>query len=680
MKRSPPACACLRTHLLRDSLATRTRALEVWSPFFLESTTKQLSKQADIPIRERLCEALNRCNVAMRAASDRLARNIRHLGTALGMSVVDRRLFRLAALRWLFEPLEQGMAACGRVHRYDACRLLAVAINSNFFMVDQSIGASSSLRASGLMVAANPPCGVSDFLRLPVGIAEDMIFNAKGAEAVLQRLCRVSAPAKLTRQDFTYAASEVELVAMMLEAIAKQSRAGMNVLVYGSPGTGKTEFARMVCAEAKYRLLEVPCVDGDDDPLNAERRFRAYWACQRVGSVRHRTAVLFDEAEDVFPPTSKGANQTVAENFRGPRKAWINSMLEGNVVPTIWTSNSIHQIEDSILRRFDLVFELLPPGLHMRRTIINRYLAPLGVSPEVLGQLARVRSLVPAHVERLATVVMAMRASGDAPTQHDAAIIGHHLREFHNLPYSLDAHHDAVSPAADRSTSNIAGEIAGGRIHRLIARGRSDADHRAWARCLAQHLDRDLVEVSVLRYLAPMGPDHHDLSRRLGRAMRANEMILVRDVDSLDPILDGGEGCVPKLRARCLSETLAEFPGLLVIALPEHPELLPACVRERSATIVRLRAPTLDTLWQALVSAAQQHQLREDVGEAHAHKILASCAFESAGSASNAIGTVLATGKATSVGDLLDELQRNREPFRVNGKSRIGFLSAVGAT
>lgn len=60
-----------------------------------------------------------------------------------------------------------------------------------------------------------------------------------------------------------------------------------------------------------------------------------------------RALLVFDEVEDVFNDDHglfgrKSTAQT--------RKAWINRMLEENVVPTIWLSNSVRGMDPAFIR------------------------------------------------------------------------------------------------------------------------------------------------------------------------------------------------------------------------------------------------------------------------------------------------------------------------------------------
>ena len=52
----------------------------------------------------------------------------------------------------------------------------------------------------------------------------------------------------------------------------KDREAGVNILVYGQPGTGKTELARMLAARVGAQLYEVRVDDNDGEPATEHER------------------------------------------------------------------------------------------------------------------------------------------------------------------------------------------------------------------------------------------------------------------------------------------------------------------------------------------------------------------------------------------------------------------------
>ena len=65
--------------------------------------------------------------------------------------------------------------------------------------------------------------------------------------------------------------------------------AGVNALLYGDPGTGKTELARALAAAHGLRAYQVRSADEDGDGLMRQGRLSAYLVAQRLLSRRRDT-------------------------------------------------------------------------------------------------------------------------------------------------------------------------------------------------------------------------------------------------------------------------------------------------------------------------------------------------------------------------------------------------------
>lgn len=186
----------------------------------------------------------------------------------------------------------------------------------------------------------------------------------------------------------------------------------MNVLVYGIPGTGKTEFARMISSELKADLYEVNSGSNSTEPLDEDHRFRAYSLGQILCARQAGSIILFDEVENIFK--IGGTQNKKHEKFNS--KAWMNYVLENNPVPTFWISNDISEIDPAFIRRFDYILDFKAPPRNVREKLLNDYLTDLPVSHDWKKQMAQNEALVPAIIERSANVV---RMSGLTLAQSD---------------------------------------------------------------------------------------------------------------------------------------------------------------------------------------------------------------------------------------------------------------------
>lgn len=164
--------------------------------------------------------------------------------------------------------------------------------------------------------------------------------------------------------------AEVEdapFLASLIAGAAKEGAKGINILVHGPPGTGKTELARVLCRAAGLRLHAVGEVDDDGEEPSRYDRVSALMLAQRVLKDGHEAVLLFDEMEDFIGDAQRSQGDFMMR--RDGSKVFINRMLESNPVPVIWTSNAVGNMDDAILRRMSFVLKLDYPTRKARRRI-----------------------------------------------------------------------------------------------------------------------------------------------------------------------------------------------------------------------------------------------------------------------------------------------------------------------
>ncbi|MGZ9267410.1 MAG: AAA family ATPase, partial [Sulfuricurvum sp.] len=174
--------------------------------------------------------------------------------------------------------------------------------------------------------------------------------------------------------------------------------------LYGRPGTGKTELVKAIAKEIEMELYEVSYADEDDDPIEGTKRLRAYRTAQSLFS-KKPIILMFDEIEDVISAEHDGM---FGMRKRQNNKGWINRILESNAIPTIWITNSVHSMDDAIVRRFDMAIEVPIPPKSKRREIIEHYSQSL-LSTESIKTIAENENVAPAIITRAAKVMEAIK-------------------------------------------------------------------------------------------------------------------------------------------------------------------------------------------------------------------------------------------------------------------------------
>ena len=176
--------------------------------------------------------------------------------------------------------------------------------------------------------------------------------------------------ARLVPGDFARVAGEVDFLVRLLAGAIAARAPGINVLIHGPPGTGKTELARTLAASAGASLFSVGESDEYGEEPTRSERVSALRLAQRMLAARGGSALLFDEMEDLIGDADPGEGDWM----RGRRgsKLWVNRQIETNAVPVIWTTNAVGNIDPAILRRMSFVLRLDPPAGKGATAMIER--------------------------------------------------------------------------------------------------------------------------------------------------------------------------------------------------------------------------------------------------------------------------------------------------------------------
>lgn len=191
---------------------------------------------------------------------------------------------------------------------------------------------------------------------------QEFIFSLhKNDAARYEALIGVPVPSKdeLTVKDFAYV--EAAKLATRLMKQAKHTK-GFNILLYGTPGTGKSSFAQVLAQSAKLNLYPVGVCNNGEEEKNY--RLQQLYRKQFLLKTVKNTCLLLDEGEDIFSSLETRTS-----------KVEINNLLENNEVPVIWTTNKIHRMDPAYIRRFTLAVCFDKPPVEMRQKIWNKYLS-----------------------------------------------------------------------------------------------------------------------------------------------------------------------------------------------------------------------------------------------------------------------------------------------------------------
>lgn len=517
-----------RTGFSDDSFA-ECLGLGPWT----ESDCEKARLQA---MRERLL-ALE--NWAVRANADApaaLATNVSKLGDLVGLSPTETRLVEFAALLHL-DPILQTAAMYSANDGRDTLHLtVAHALRIEVGDVRTALSPAGRLLRSGLVTVslrANQTLddrigllsrGFADALMQPTEDVVDLLAHA---------VTRCAAPT-LERRDYAHVD---DLLSILIPHVAEslvRGRVGVNLLVYGRPGTGKSELARMLSAEVGATAFEIASESDDGDLLYGEKRLQAHRLAQFLLNAR-KAMLVFDEAEDVFRGSSLGLRGSAAQSH----KAWMNRMLEESRVPTVWICNSIDGIDPAFVRRFDGVIELDVPPRIQRKQLVQRYAGDM-VSAADANRVAECTHVTPALLSRACAVVASAQQRAESMASSDAVLrlIDSTLRAqgeatLRKRADALPSYYDLKFLAAEVDMVSIAEGIRREGSARICLHGPPGTGKTALGAWLARVLERPLVQRKASELFGMyLGQTEKGIARAFREAHEEGAVLMLDEVDS----------------------------------------------------------------------------------------------------------------------------------------------------
>ena len=346
----------------------------------------------------------------------------------------------------------------------------------------------SKLDAYGLIERNYRLDGVQDYLAWGETLDFDEFVTQPLNEYALLKSCtEIPQVPSLQLDDFVHIASMKDMMLTYLQQALKHHQKGVNLLIYGEPGTGKTEFAGLLAQALGISAYNITYMDSDGDVVKAEQRLNYSRLAQTLLNGK-QALLIFDEIEDVF--NGSLMERSVAQK----NKAWTNQLLENNNVPMIWLSNSVFGIDPAFLRRFDFILEMPDLPLRNKSALITQ-LAEGKLSPAYVQHFAKVRSLTPAILSRTIRVAKELNTSNFAET---LLMMFNQTLKSQNKPkieplvlgkanYNLDY------VACNDNIHRISEGLKRSKKGRICCYGPPGTGKTAWAAWLAEELDMPLL-------------------------------------------------------------------------------------------------------------------------------------------------------------------------------------------
>ena len=530
-----------------------------------------------------------------------IQQNIDTLTQLLSLNTTEQTLFRLSVQLRLDEPLKKLSEALPKSNLIGVSELL-----SNLFGLPKSdiisaLKDKGKLLGYGLLERNYNPDRFHDYLDWGKMLDFDEFISEPLNEQVLLKVCTKPAiEPSLSLDDFAHLNEMKTMMLDYLQSSFATHRKGANILIYGAPGTGKTEFATLLGKVLSVSVNNITYMDEDGDVISAEDRLNKCRFAQKVLEGQS-SLLIFDEIEDVF--RAGFFECSVAQK----NKAWMNQLLENNNVPMIWLSNSVSGIDPAFLRRFDLILEMPDLPLKNKSALITQ-LTEGKLSPVYVQHFAKVRSLTPAILSRTIRVAKELNTSNFAET---LLMMFNQTLKSQNKPKieplvlgKADYNLDYV--ACNDNIHRISEGLKQSRKGRICCYGPPGTGKTAWAAWLAEQWDMPLLLKQGSDLLKPyVGGTEQNIAQAFEQAKADNSLLVL---DEVDTFLFSREGINRSWERSQVNEMLTQierFEGLMVVSTNLIEVLDPAALRRFD---LKLKFDYL-TLKQRLDFAKQQAEI-----------------------------------------------------------------------
>ena len=534
--------------------------------------------------------------------------NLGLLAEILGLTDADQALLSFAACLQIFPQFNNVISAQGQVASSQSlCQTLARLTGLPAKGFTAAIADDGVLITTSLVKLSRSNSDLENMLDLMEGFGSVLATRHASAEDLVRRFLRKAAPPTLSLDNFSHLASDSDALRSYLGNAIAGNAVGVNILLHGRPGVGKTEYVQALAAELGVDLYEISFADEAGNPIKGKARLRAYNLCQRFLARSSNALLLFDEVEDVFESNYGFLSQLFGAEESGERgtsagKAWINRIMERNPVPAIWVSNSIDQIDSAYKRRFDYSVGFPLPPRAARFSIALHHLGAFDPPESLLERLSANEELTPAQlclaakVARIASPADKTRALAlvEQTLARSSTLLGQRCtpgRSLVRTGYSLEY----LNTDAD-----ITGILEGLRcrprgsfcFYGAAGTGKSE---------LARHLADQIGKPFILRRASDLlgkyvGESEKRIAAMFGEARQQDAVLVLDEADSFLADRRGAQRSWEVSQVNELLTQMEAFEGVFVCTTNLMEKLDPASLR-RFAFKVRFDPLTPDQRW-----------------------------------------------------------------------------------
>jgi len=337
---------------------------------------------------------------------------------------------------------------------------------------------------------------------------------------------------ELSLKDYKHLETEITRVTKILSCAVEQKRKGVNILLYGNVGQGKSQLSKLISNITKITMYSVITQKEGFQEAYREDRLVDLFSKQHILSNSDRACILFDEAEDVFNHGFSG--------FGSASKGYLNNLLETASVPIIWTTNDIYGVDPAFLRRMTYCIEFKALSEDKRLNIWKRVLKKnnFEVSKEKIEELNRnydVPASLIANAVQTAKMIGGDENDFEELIENVAKVVSkkEEVKKQEKKPNSINYSIDLVN--ADMDMADLTEKIkqSGKMNFSLCLYGFPGTGKSAFCRHLAEILGIEVILKRASDLISPyVGETEQNIANAFAEAKSQKAMLIFDEADT----------------------------------------------------------------------------------------------------------------------------------------------------
>ncbi|MFK5925886.1 MAG: AAA family ATPase, partial [Desulfuromusa sp.] len=302
--------------------------------------------------------------------SSPLGNNLNALGQGLKLDKEDQRIFNLIARYKIYRGINN---LSNRLGRSNATPLQTISLLTGLSkqIVSSRLKVDSYLVTSGLIqLKYDKGTCLTDRFDIPEPLADTLLNSCDSPYDIRTHILGSPLQSKLDWNDFSHLSDIHSRLSTFLQNSLQQNQTGINILLWGSPGAGKTEFCKALAKQINCSLY---AVGGTDEEVDQTERLNAVRLTQSLLRYQNDSLLIFDKMDNLFVQSE--FSTLLKGKIQLSPKVFTNQLLVNNHVPTIWIINDVSALDKRIVRSMSLVLEIKNPSKSSHEGVWSKIIA-----------------------------------------------------------------------------------------------------------------------------------------------------------------------------------------------------------------------------------------------------------------------------------------------------------------